>query len=373
MKILLVSHSQKIGGAEKCLFELATGLINKKNQVYVVLPSKNENYHLFDEIGCEIIIKSYPWWVSHESDKFTLYLKFRKLLSYIKGTFLFLKIIYKLNPEIIISNTICVPFGAIVSKILNKKHFWFIHELGYEDHNLKFDLGISFSCKIISFCSNKVFVNSEYVFNYYSDYINKSKLKIVNIDVPIDNFIIKNINKSESDVDLFIIGQIQPAKGQMDAILAHELLIKKQINSRLYIIGNPTNQEYYQHLISYIKNNCILNIRFFNHLENPFSFISNKSIGLICSDYEAFGRITIEYMKLKIPIIAKATGNNINLINDGNNGLLYYPKQITELVDKIIYLNNNIYEREMILEEAYKRVITKYDNVSFVNLIIEEF
>jgi glycosyltransferase involved in cell wall biosynthesis len=372
-KVLLISHSQKVGGAEKCLVELASGLLKCKFNVCVVLPSKNDNYTLFNKIGCSIMILPYPWWVSEISNKLNLFQKIRKYLSFIKAIITFFKIIDKFKPDIVISNTICVPFGAIVSKVRKKKHYFFIHELGREDHGLKFDLGINLSAKIISYCSNMVFVNSGFVFNYYSNFINKSKLKVINIDVPVNNYLQKKITIEDDYVDLFVIGQIQAAKCQMDAILAHEILINRGIKSRLYIIGNRTNNIYYNQLLEYINNNLIPNILFFDHLDDPFIYITNKSIGIICSEYEAFGRITIEFMKLKIPIIAKYAGNNINLVKHNINGLTYSRNKIDELVECILLYHNYQNLKIKIIDKAFELMKNSYNNEEFIKLIKEEF
>lgn len=370
-KVLLISHSQKIGGAEKCLLELVEGLINNY-KVFVVLPSENENYESFKKTGCSIIIKSYPWWVTHQSTTLNKYSQFRKLLSHLKGVLTFLNIISKIKPNFIITNTVCVPSAAVASKILNKKHFWFIHELGYLDHNLKFDYGISLTTKIISFCSRSIFVNSEFVFKYYSQYINDSKFKIIDIVVP-TNSLFTNSNDSFRDkIELFVIGQIQPSKGQFDAVLAHEGLLKLGVESYLYIIGNETDLNYCNYIKEYVSSNGIKNITFINHLQNPFSLINKRGIGLVCSEFEAFGRITVEFMKLRVPVIAKAAGNNVNLIDDGETGLLYRPNFIDELIEKILYLFNYCHVKDAIIESAFIKMRNRFNADKYIMSITKE-
>jgi len=49
------------------------------------------------------------------------------------------------------------------------------------------------------------------------------------------------------------------------------------------------------------------------------------------SKSEAFGLVTIEAMKLSIPVIGRASGANIELITNGFNGFLYKPNNIDEI------------------------------------------
>jgi glycosyltransferase involved in cell wall biosynthesis len=370
MKFLLVSHSQKNGGAEKCLIELAEALVKRKHTVVVVLPVKAENYQLFKDIGCSIIIKSYPWWVSDITIKVSFFNKIRKNLSLLKSLFTFISIIATVRPNYILTNTICIPQAALISKLFNIKQFWFIHELGLEDHKLKYDYGINISTKIMSLCSTKIFVNSDFVLDYYSKYITKTKFKVIELNIPVENIKFK---EPLHHIELVVIGQIQEAKCQLDAILAHEKLLILGYDSSLKIIGSETQLVYANQLKSIVDTNKIKDVEFINHQKNPYDLISKDSIALVCSDYEAFGRVTIEYMKLKIPIIAKAAGNTLFLIKDGHNGLLYNYNDIDLLVNKILYIKNNREEINNIILTAYNEVKNHYNESIYFNLIEEEF
>ena len=373
MKILLVSHSQKIGGAEKCLIELSHELVRKSYHVTVILPSRAENYKDFLNTGCEIIVANYTWWVTHTSVNKSCYFWVRKILSHTKSLFTFNRLISYVKPDYIISNTIVVPYAAVIAKLKNISHFWFLHEFGEKDHDLVFDFGIEFSTKLIGRTSSKVFVNSQVILDYYSNYINQSKLMLVDINVPITELSISDIKVLSRNLELFIIGQFQPQKAQMDGILAHEILLNRGIDSTLFLIGNTTNTDYVRTLHEYIDSKLIKNVIFIEQLSNPFSLIKDNGIGLVCSNNEAFGRVTVEFMKLQIPIVAKASGNNVNLIVDGMNGCLYIPDNINMLVDKILSISSDSRRRHEFTKSAYLQVKDRFDGESFVNPIINCF
>ena len=364
MKFLLVSHSQKIGGAEKCLIELAEALIKKGYKVVVVLPQKAENYQLFKDIGCAIIIKPYPWWVSNLLVDVSFFEKIRQHLSLLKSFFTFISIIASVKPNYILTNTICIPQAALISKLFNLKHFWFIHELGLEDHKLKYNYGIKFSTKLMSLCSSKVFVNSEFVFDYYSKYISENKLEVVELNIPVENI---KFREPVHKIELVIIGQIQEAKSQIDAIFAHDKLLKLGYDSCLKIIGYETQLEYANKLKSIVSSNNIINVEFISHHNNPYALLSKDSIALVCSDYEAFGRVTIEYMKHKIPIIAKSAGNTPFLIKDNYNGFLYLPGQIDTIVNKILFIKNNQKIVNNIITTAFNEVAGHFNSNLYIN------
>jgi hypothetical protein len=65
--------------------------------------------------------------------------------------------------------------------------------------------------------------------------------------------------------------------------------------------------------------------------------IDQADIVLVCSQNEAFGRITLEAMLLKKPVIGTNAGGTPELIREGVNGLLYTPGECIELAEKIEY------------------------------------
>jgi glycosyltransferase involved in cell wall biosynthesis len=64
----------------------------------------------------------------------------------------------------------------------------------------------------------------------------------------------------------------------------------------------------------------------------------------MCSRCEAFGRVTVEAMKLGLPVIAANTGGSPELVQHGINGLLYEwgnPLDLAKQILKIISESEN--------------------------------
>lgn len=351
-KILLISHSQKLGGAERCLIELAQGLKELGHNICVVLPSKGENYEDFLKATNLVIINSFPWWMISEK-KFFFHIRIRRLFSHLKAIWSFIKIIKSIKPDLVINNSLVIPSSIVSSKILRVRNIWFIHELGDADHNLEFEFSKKFSFFILKYFSNNIIVNSHFLLDYYSNAIKRHDLVLANYAVNKPEFDLNNFEyKSDEPLNLFLIGQIQVGKGQMDALMAMNLLLKMKVKVELYIIGQISDLNYYEELLNFISKNKIRNIHFKNHCSNPFIYVRGNAIGLVCSRHEAFGRITIEFMKLGIPVIALNKPNNSNLIQNNINGLLYDLNDIDGLANKITKLNENKEIRDLIINNA---------------------
>lgn len=335
-RILLVSHSQKLGGAEKCLIELAAGLAKAGWEVYVVVPSRGENFASFAAIAREVIISPYAWWVhGREGWKKTRLL--RKTLSQLRSASRLAGIIKRVQPAAVLSNTVTIPAAAIAARWCKVRHFWFIHELATEDHQLYFDYGLQRSCRIIARYSEKVFVNSAFVRQKFQQFIPEDQLAIVSYGVE-EPVLATGQQPSGHRPNLYMIGQISRAKGQLDAIQAHQQLLSKGMPSALHIIGQKSDRVYFEEITHYIREHQIPGIHFIDHCTQPFALIKDNAVGLVCSRNEAFGRITIEYMMAGVPVVGADAGNTPSLIDDGHNGLLYDPGNASMLAEKIALL-----------------------------------
>ena len=62
---------------------------------------------------------------------------------------------------------------------------------------------------------------------------------------------------------------------------------------------------------------------------------------LVCSKYEAFGRVTVEAMMAGCLVIGANSGGTIELIEDGSTGVLFESGDYVDLVNKMIYVIEN--------------------------------
>lgn len=368
-KILLVSHSQKNGGAERCLHEMALGLREKGFQVILLLPSDGDLYTLLKRDKLETIISPYPWWV-HFEHELNFWGIIKKILTNIKYVYRITKTIKRIEPDFVLTNTLCICVAAFGSFFLGKKHYWFIHEFGKEDHRLIFDLGFYFSSKIMDITSKHVFVNSQLIKQKFSKFIDSKKIDILNMNVPVpvgqNHLFDKNLSKHT--FDLLIVGQINKNKGQIDGIKALNILRKKGFQCRLFIVGQVSDLGYYNELCRFIQENQLVNyVKFLEHNDSPYGVIERFTIGLMCSEFEAFGRVTIEYMKLNIPVFGAKSSNTPNLIKDGYNGVLYELRNSEDLAEKIIQTILNENQLNQIITTAHQFATDNFKVENYIN------
>jgi glycosyltransferase involved in cell wall biosynthesis len=336
MKICFISHSSDKFGAERALLELIDAL-KGKIESYVILPRSGPLVEEFKKRNITYCVLPYRWWVGK---KFPIW---KRIARIILNLFTWIPITIRIKGwkcNIVYTNTISVCVGALAAKLLGLPHVWHIHEFGYEGHRLVFDFGEKFSLWFMNRFSDAIIINSYAVAKKYQKYFPLSKIKVIYqaVNVP------QEINESEVHIqknDKFycaIAGSLQEGKRQEEAILAINELVRRGINVELLIIGKG-ELKYKKYLKDLVAKNHLTNyVRFLGYIDNPFPYIKAVDVILVCSRYEAFGRVTIEAMKLGKPVIGAKSGGTLELIQEGFNGFLYTPGNYKELAEKITFL-----------------------------------
>lgn len=340
MMICFISHSSWLGGAEKALLELVTTLKEKDVYSVVVVPSHGLLSEELDKAGIDFITSKYWWWVSKDS------VLWKRIARTILNLFTPIAIAYKVkryNVNIVCSNTLTISVGMVVAKLLGIPHIYFIHEFGKENQGLQFDLGQNISLNLMNKFSAGIICNSKAVANKFSKYFDRDKLFVVYQSASVEPFKYNpeeqsKIKASTNCLCCVIVGTLQEGKRQEDAILAVLELKNKGLNVFLEIVGDG-DLKYKSYLFNLVKENNLEDCVHFNGFVNPpFSIISKCDVLLMCSEYEAFGRVTVEAMLLGKPIVGAKSGGTLELVKDGFNGLLYTTGDYHELAEKIEYI-----------------------------------
>ena len=83
------------------------------------------------------------------------------------------------------------------------------------------------------------------------------------------------------------------------------------------------------------------NVRFVGLQKDTVKYYHQADIVLVCSRFEAFGRVTVEAMMGGCVVIGANTGGTIELIEDSKTGYLYESGNVDSLMEKIIYVLEN--------------------------------
>jgi glycosyltransferase involved in cell wall biosynthesis len=337
MKVCFISHTSGKGGAERVLIELIDVLKERGVECFVIMPDKGALMSELKTRGVTFSKFPYRWWMSKASGSRN---RVRRAILNLAMIIPVAARIKLWKCDVVYTNTITMCTGAVAAKLLGLPHIWHIHEFGYEDHGLVFDLAPKISLWLMDHLSTILIANSHAVAQKYQQYISPRKLKVIYcpVIIPQSTFPAKVTMTMNKGIRCVIVGALQEEKRQEDAILAIGELVHAGVKTELIVVGDgdPRYRKYLHDLVA--DNELDKCIKFIGYVENPLPFVQSSDVVLMCSKCEAFGRVSVEAMRMGKPVVGSGSGGTKELICNGFNGLLYTPGDYKELAEKIRYL-----------------------------------
>jgi glycosyltransferase involved in cell wall biosynthesis len=209
----------------------------------------------------------------------------------------------------------------------------------------------------------------------YSPYIERDRMRLIYQSVTLPYTIIHE-DKISPDKKFFqcaIIGSLDPWKGQDEAIAAMSELVRRGVNAHLLIVGDGS-QHFREKLHKQIMQMGLEeHVKFAGYIRDPLQFMQDIDVILVCSHWEAFGRITVEAMLAGKAVIGSANGGTVELIKDGKTGLLYQHGNHLQLADKIQFLYENPETRLELGVAANQWAEGRYTQERYVKDLLELF
>lgn len=355
MRVLFISHDGSLnGGASLALINLIESIKYHNIEPVILVPKgTNDLINYLEDNKIEYILSENYWWafVDRKNMIKNVYNYIKIYLNQIKMILSLPKLISEIkskNIEIIHSNSSVINIGALIRIFYNIPHLWHVREFGEEHMNLKFIFGTKLTRKFMSKFSDKIIVISNALKEKYLRYV-KKELLITIYDGVSNDYIQKEINKTKKEYKdelvILISGAIQEGKGQLFAAEVINEMIEENYKLKLLIAGRVSEKEYFLELKSFIKNNKKEDkIILLGSCNNMNRIRKDADVEIVCSYMEGFGRVTIEAMLSKIPVIVSDSGANKELVFDNFNGFIYKFGNMEQLKNKIdlIYNDRNL-------------------------------
>lgn len=345
MRIVFYSHSSVLGnGAAESLLSIVSGLALKHNCI-VITPNEGALNTELTKRNIQHKIIPFTWSSNFNNELKPSDIKssFRLVRNWIKHEMVnkkqlkqHLSYLKKNKPDIIYTNTSVINMGGIVAENMGVKHLWHLREFQTLDYKLTPNFGWWYFKKRL--CKSEIIIaNSTALKRFYSNYIPAEKIEVVYNGIEINNIA---LCKTERPTYKFLmVGILMDFKGHREAILAAKKLYDKGYDFKIDIVGNGGLKKQLRRLIDSLSLEKIITLH--GQSSEVNKFYSNADCYLMCSKTEAFGRVTVEAMLHKLPVIGrigKYSATN-EIIRDGLDGLLYTNEK--DLEQKMEYILNN--------------------------------
>lgn len=366
MRVLFILHNSNLhSGANLAMLEVITQLKKYNIQPFIVFPdSEGTALDYCKENGLEYKVSEYWMMLLSETDscikniiKLPLLLYRRVKMN--KSCHKFKEVMSSI--DLVYSNTCTMTFGLMLSQKYSTPHIWHIREFGDLDHRLIYPFGKKQYFSLANKIKSEVVLISKCLYNSRLDYFENEKMHLIydDVDSKYVNLTDRVVGKSKN---ILIAGDIKEGKGQLIAAEAIVLLNSQGEDSfTLYIAGKIGDDRYKSKIDLLIEKNGLQDkIIFLGHVSDMNELRNKMDIGIVCSNSEAFGRVTVEGMLSKMAMIGRNSGATPEILEDGVSGLLY-DGTAENLRDKLLLLRDKELFTQ-IADTGFKRAKELYVN-----------
>ncbi|GFN32769.1 glycosyltransferase [Paenibacillus xylaniclasticus] len=343
---LHIISSFQVGGAEKLLLDLVReGSASSRVSFVVVVMNDLVDEGMKQQLlatGCEVYFLNRP--PSHRHPKYLTKL---------------LKIVSKHRIDVIHSHTYGSKLWAVLCKLIKPRlklvftihdtniarRFNFIHRF---IHRRIIDQNVAISNAVLQECMDSQIMNSTRIYNgihvhTFSRFKKQSP-------VPDTTAAIKIVNVARIT---------HQKKGQDILIEAIKLCKDKGLKVSCGLIGgfyeyDKESAHYLRQLID--QYNLQEEVVFYGSRNDVHKLLPEFDIFVLPSRYEGLGLVVLEAMAAGIPVISANIDGPAELIQHGENGLLFKSGDAVDLANQIMSLASSRHEAERMTENAYSYV-----------------
>lgn len=338
MRIAWLSHTgASSAGAELAMLEAISCLTERQVEIVGIVPVYGPLSPLLEASGATVVAQSNAWWATPGGTSILGLARqaARSVARNVPALRGMSRLLREINPDLVVTNTLAIPLGAVAARNVGLPHVWYRHEFGRLDHDFRFHFGEHATFAAIDRLSDLVIVNSRSVLEDAPGRRFRSKARLVTYAV-----VVPPLGPADGLRDgllrLVQVGRMAPSKGQKDAIRAAGDLRRRGIDVEIRFVGPTTWPRYSAELHDLAAAEGVADlISISGFRPDPAEEVIQADVALTCSRLEAFGRTTVEAMKLGRAVIGARSAGTAELIRDGHTGFTYAPGDPAELASKI--------------------------------------
>ena len=332
-RVVVISHRWELnGGAEFGFRDMVLALRKKRPDLDLVgvYPRKGSLASECAGYGVRTEITWVPYWAYLEQWRERLSSRLTEALvgvflvplakaivaaQLLPGILRAVLLLVRLRPTMVLSNTMVIPSHAVAAKLLGIPHYWVVHELGGD---FRFFLGHRRTICLIGRLSESVICCSQAV-----------EKALLTLDPSMTTYVLYPAidalpgtppeRHPGERMRAVLVGWFCQNKGQHIAVEAVAVARKAGVNLELALIGGG-DHEPVRELAHSLGVADLVTI--YGPTRDVGRYWSAAHVGLMCSEWEGFGRVTVEAMRAGLPVCGTNAGGTPEIIDPAVNGLL---------------------------------------------------
>jgi len=363
IRVLFVSHSAELNGAELWLFETLKRLDRGRYRPTLVTPRPGPLNDSASALGIDVHVVPMKWWLTERSRVWRQPLA--GLLNAV-GVRKVADVARLSGAGLVFSNSAAMSSGARAARAVGVPHVWAVHEiLGGQRPFLHHILGRRAAVNFILRNSARVIVNSE---ASRAAFPANEKLRLVYNGVDVKDgderrqaALRKKLGIRDEDIVAGVVGKIYEGKGQREALQAAASLAPRYPRLKWLIVGAVRDERYARGLSELVRAAGIADrIRFTGYHPDLVDLLKIMTVVVIPSVVESFGRVALEAMAAGVPVVAVRAGGLPEIVAHGENGFLAETRDPANIAGMLDFVLRNPDKAKRAAENGLKTVRDKF-------------
>jgi glycosyltransferase involved in cell wall biosynthesis len=164
--------------------------------------------------------------------------------------------------------------------------------------------------------------------------------------------------RDQKDFNVLLVGRLAHWKGQ-HIVLEAAKSFKNEPRVKFWLAGDALfgEEAYKQELLQKIKNDELTNVSMLGHVDDIQGLMNTADLLIHTSvTPEPFGQVIVEGMAAGLPVIASNEGGPVEIVVQGETGLLIEPGDAAILAHSIKWMLDHPEERRRMADNGMKRV-----------------
>lgn len=361
-RVLYIDHTSELGGAERSLLDLLTHLDRSRVEPILVTSPHGPLVERARALGVEVVLLdvdpealtlSREEW-SHNKARFVW-----KARGFIGEVWRLAALVRRRGVQVVHTNTLKAHvLGSLVAKLSGRPIVWHMRDLPSKRGDARNLLD-----RLFKLVNPGIIAISAAVAEDLSPAM-AARTRVVYNGIDLAAFDARTRTPAEGlpPGDGPMIGTIShliPWKGQDVFLYAAAQLLRRHPAARFMVVGDPIFQfQLERERLEGIARHLGIGdaVSFVGHREDVPAVLSRLDVFALPSLYEPFGRVLIEAMAARRPIVASRAGGVPEIVLDGETGVLVEPGDPQALADALAGMLESPTRAETLAGAARERV-----------------
>lgn len=330
LRVLFIGHAAGLAGGERAMHELVSHL-PEDVRALALLPRRGPLIGLLESAGVPVRVRRSAWWLARRNGAAATALRLAAGAVCLPAL---LVTASRFRPDVIYTNSLVVPWGAVVARALRRPHVWHVREVLAGNASLRSALPARWLLRWVRLGSTRLIAVSGTVAQQFDGVPGAAPITVVYDGVPVPAQVPTGRPVAADPDKLVVVGTLHPVKGQHIAIEALALLRDERPTLRLWLVG-AGDVRYTTELHRLVERRGLTGrVVLVGPLDDPADVVLGSAVALVPSLTEAFGRVTLEALHLGVPVIGTDAGGTAEILARGG-GLLVPPGDAEALATAI--------------------------------------